>query len=117
MKRKLIFLLRDETGNVESSLVLIPLIFLFLAIFQIIIVINFKSIDHALVQSEATSQAIVGEIDEDAHIHRIDIYNDIRLMVITRVRSIPSLIPGLETILGRAPEITMNGVSIIEETR
>lgn len=117
MKRKLIALAADERGNVESSLVLIPLIFLFLVIFQLIIAINFKSIDHALVQSEATQQAIIGEVDEDARIHRIDLYNDIRLMVISRARALPSLVPGLATILGRDPEITMHGVAVLEETR
>ena len=117
MKRRLIALLNEERGNVESSLVLIPLIFLFLAIFQIIIVINFKSIDHAIVQSEATQQAITGELDNEARVHRIDLYNDIRLLVIKRVRSIPQLIPGLESIVGRKPEVRMNGVAVIEEPR
>ena len=110
-------LLWDNRGNVESSLVVLPLIFLFLITFQIIVAINFKSIDHALVQSEATQQAIVGEVDSDATIHRIDLYNDIRLLVIKRVQSIPSLVPGLAELLGRSPEIDMNGVAIIEETR
>jgi len=117
MKRKFWALISSERGDVESSLVLIPLIFLFLAIFQIIIAINFKSIDHALVQSEATSQAITGEVDESARIHRIDLYNDIRLVVIERVRKIPALVPGLQEILGRELESRRNGVAVIEEGR
>lgn len=109
--------LREERGNVESSLVLVPLIFLFLATFQIIIAINFKSIDHALVQSEATQQAIAGEVNQGDRVHRIDLYNDIRLLVIERVQQIPSIIPGLAQILGRTPAIDLNGVAIIEEPR
>ena len=117
MKERLIARIREERGNVESSLVLIPLIFLFLAIFQIIITINFKSIDHAVVQSEATQQAILGEVDPEARLHRIDLYNDIRLLVIERVRSIPQIVPGLASLLGREPEVRMNGVAVIEEPR
>ena len=117
LKVQIRYFLCDQRGNVESSLVVIPLIFLFLASMQVIVAINFKNIDHALVQSEATQQAISGEVDEDATIHRIDIYNDIRLLVIKRVREIPQLIPGLPQLLGRNPEINMSGVSIIEETR
>lgn len=109
--------IEGERGNVESSLVVIPLIFLFLATMQIIVAINMKSIDHALVQSEATEQAISGVVDVDATIHRIDLYNDIRLLVIRRVGEIPQLIPGLALLLGRKPEISMNGAAIIEETR
>ena len=110
-------LLREDRGNVESSLVVVPLIFLFLATFQIIIAINFKNIDHALVQSEATQQAIVGQVKQDDRVHRIDLYNDIRLLVIQRVQQIPSILPGLAQILGRTPAIDVNGVAIIEEPR
>jgi len=115
MKKLVLRVMKDERGNVESSLVVIPLIFLFLATVQIIVAINFKSIDHALVQSEATQYAIVGQLDEADRMHRIDLYNDIRLMVIERVQEIPSLIPGFARILGREPAIDINGVAIVEE--
>lgn len=107
----------DERGNVESSLVIIPLLFLFLATLQLIVTINVKSIDHAIVQSEVTRQAISGAVTADDRTHRIDLYNDIRLLVINRVREIPILIPGLAKILGRDPKISMRGTAIIEGTR
>ena len=116
-KQKWHRLIFENRGNVESSLVIIPLIFLFLATFQIIIAINFKSIDHALIQSEATQKAISNQVNQEDRIHRIDLYNDIRLLVITRVREIPTLIPGLVEFLGRTPSISMKGTAIIEETR
>ena len=117
MKRIFQRVVQEERGNVESSLVILPLILLFLATFQIIVAINFKSISHALVQSEATQQAITGRINEGDRTHRIDLYNDIQLLVIERVQKIPSIIPGLAQILGRAPSVNINGVAVIEGSK
>lgn len=109
--------LRDERGNVESSLVLIPLIFLFLATLQIVIALNFRNLGEVFVQSEATSQAIAGEVDVDAEISTLDRFGNLRLLTIERLQEIPTLIPGLAELLGREPSIKVRGTAVIEEIR
>ena len=109
--------LRDERGNVESSLVLIPLIFLFLATLQIVIALNFRNLGEVFVQSEATSQAIAGEVDVDAEITTLDRFGNLRLLTIERLQEIPTLIPGLAELLGREPSIKVRGTAVIEEIR
>lgn len=109
--------LRDERGNVESSLVVIPLIFLFLATLQIVVALNFRNMGEVFVQSEATSQAIAGEVDVDAEISTLDRFGNLRLLTIERLQEIPNLIPGLAQLLGRDPSIKVRGSAVIEEIR
>lgn len=109
--------LRDERGNVESSLVVIPLIFLFLATLQIVVALNFRNMGEVFVQSEATSQAIAGEVDVDAEISTLDRFGNLRLLTIERLQEIPTLIPGLAQLLGRDPSIKVRGSAVIEEIR
>ena len=45
--------LRQEHGNVESSLVLIPLIFLFLIAVELIVATNLRNSEFSLAQSDA----------------------------------------------------------------
>lgn len=51
---------RDERGVVESSLVMIPLVLLFLITMELTAVVNFRNIDASFAQSEASARAITG---------------------------------------------------------
>ena len=48
-----------EDANVESALVLIPLLILFLMGAQIIVATNMRNLDMAIAQGEAASRAIL----------------------------------------------------------
>ncbi|HUW88747.1 MAG TPA: hypothetical protein VMW30_10320 [Candidatus Paceibacterota bacterium] len=53
-------LVHDERGVVESSLVMIPLVLLFLITMELVAAVNFRNIDAAFAQSEASVRAITG---------------------------------------------------------
>ncbi|MFA5918631.1 MAG: hypothetical protein WC800_03725 [Candidatus Nanopelagicaceae bacterium] len=53
-------LVHDERGVVESSLVMIPLILLFLITMELVAAVNFRNIDASFAQSEASARAITG---------------------------------------------------------
>lgn len=110
----------DERGNVESALVLIPLMFLFLSGLQLALAVHIRNSDQIQIQGEASARAISGELtsgDEVVSISRG--WNSPDLVMITSHmrRSIPTLIPGLNELLGRALESEVTGVAIIEESR
>ena len=54
--------LRDESGNIESAMVLIPLIFLFLCSIQLVMAIFIRNSDQSDVQNQASIRAISGLI-------------------------------------------------------
>lgn len=110
----------EEEGNVESSLVLIPLLLLFLISAQLIISINFRNIEQAKAQSIATEQAIAGMADSEFEVETAESslpFGEIRLLISQKVRDIPNLIPGLSQVLGRPLQVDVRGVAVIEETR
>ena len=57
VKRAIKFII-DERGNVESSLVLIPLLVLFLVGFQLATAVHGRNINALEAQAEATSRAV-----------------------------------------------------------
>ena len=57
MKRRVINEIKDERGSVESALVMIPLITLFLITLQLIVTVNFRNLDLTTVQNRASAQA------------------------------------------------------------
>ena len=114
MLRKLI---KQEDGNIESSLVLIPLILLFLCGAQLVTTIFQRNTSFIDVQNQASTRAISGRfLDGDRTIdvispNRLD---QLKLLVINPRQAIPVLIPGLSLLLGKRLESNLNGVAVIE---
>ncbi len=112
--------LREERGNVESSLVLIPLLFLFLVSTQLILAIGTRDAESLAVANEASTRAISGRFlqsDEEARLESRDRISNIALLIARRTRAIPELIPGLSQLLGKRLETDVKGIAIIENTR
>jgi hypothetical protein len=112
--------LRSDTGNVESAMVLIPLVILFLIAFEIIIATNLRNGEAAMAQGEASRRAISGEIaapDEVIELASPDRFAHIRLLVSHHRRSLPQVLPGLIAIMGGAPTIDVRGVAVMEPTQ
>ncbi len=87
---------RDEEGNIESALVLIPLLFLFLISAQIILALHMTKMDQALVQGSASARAISGERragDEVIEIPSPDRFSQLKILITHRQRVIPMLLP------------------------
>lgn len=110
----------DERGNVESSLTLIPLIFLFLLAMQLILAINMRNADSLTASDQASVRAISGGFtasDEELRLDSPDRFSNISLLITTHTRKIPHLLPGLTQLLGRELRTDGKGVAIIENTR
>ena len=115
---KLVNLVTDEDGNVESSLTIIPLLLLFLATIQIITTVNFRNIDFANTQSQASLQSVHQIVEPGDHLIPLEsgrFGDELRLLVVKREREIPSIFPGLAQLLnGR--KLKTEGAAVYEES-
>jgi hypothetical protein len=108
------YLAREE-GNVESVLVLIPILFLFLIGMQIISATNLRNADLAMAQGEAAERAISHEFHADDEIVEIGGgVEKIRVLITHRSHSILQLVPGLIEVFGGTPKTQVVGISVIE---
>jgi hypothetical protein len=115
MLRKFI---KDESGSAESAMVLIPLVFLFLCGMQLVTAIYYRDIELRVVQSQASTRAISGEVaygDAFVSIPSPDRFQDLRLLIVSKRREIPTFVPGLGKILGRALESDVTGIAVVEQ--
>lgn len=111
--------LKDERGNVESSMVLIPLLILFLIGIELIIATNLRNSDAALAQGEASARAISGQIlpsDEVIELDSSDRFAHIRLLITRRRSTLPQIVPGLIALMGGSPSTDVKGIAIMEPT-
>ena len=109
--------LRQECGNVESSLVLIPLIFLFLIAVELIVATNLRNSDLSLAQSDASSRAISGVLsssDQVIELNSPDSFTHMKLLITRRRHSLPQLVPGLVALLGGNAVVDVNGAAVME---
>lgn len=111
--------LHKDDGNVESAMVLIPLLILFLIGIELIAATNLRNGDVALAQGEASRRAISGEIysnDEIIELNSPDRFSHIKLLITHRRTTLPQLVPGLVALLGGASSTDVKGVAIMETT-
>lgn len=108
--KKIIF---SEEGNIESSLVIVPLLTVFLIVTQISVAIHARNIAKIHTQDEASKRAISGKFSESDRF--ISIYSPDRNqnldLVISHRRS---LIP---RILDSNRELEVLGIAIVENQR
>ena len=112
--------LRCERGNIESAMVLIPLLLLFLAGFQIATAAHFRNSERISVQDDATTRAIAGEFevgDEFMHIESSGDGQNLDLLVTQRSRSIPDFIPGFFGGATSGRLVNLYGLAIVENQR
>ena len=111
--------LKDERGNVESSMVLIPLLILFLIGIELIVATNLRNSDAALAQGDASARAISGQIlpsDEVIELDSSDRFAHIRLLITRRRSTLPQIVPGLIALMGGSPSTDVKGIAIMEPT-
>jgi len=107
--------LAKEDGNVESALVLIPLLMVFLIGAQIIAATNLRNADLAMAQGDAAARAISQEFHPDDELIEIGGgVEKIRVLVTHRSHTVPQLAPGLIELLGGAPATDVVGIAVIE---
>lgn len=108
---------KDESGSVESALVLIPLLILFLVTMQIGVAVNFRNIDKAFAQSEASERAISGQFvagDKLVEVNPFGTFNTLGILITKKVSSIPVLIPFIGTFINRGHRSEVTGIAVIE---
>jgi hypothetical protein len=119
VKRAIKFII-DERGNVESSLVLIPLLILFLIGFQLATAVHGRNINALEAQAEATSRAISGDFEGGDQFVHIDTSGDgqnLDLLVTSRKMSLADLLPGFLSGVSSHREIGIQGLAIVENQR
>ncbi len=109
---------RDEDGVVESALVVIPLMALFLITAELIVAVNYRNLDLTYAQSAASTAAIssvVSSSDEVISFSSPHSFDELRLVVTHRTRLIPRLIPALPFLSGvGTPATEVTGVAVME---
>jgi len=115
MVSKLARFLRKDDGNVESALVLIPMLILFLIGTQLIAATNLRNVDLALVQGDAAARAISHDYQPgDEVIELGGRIEKIQLLITHRSNSLPQLVPGLAALMGGNPVTDVMGIAVIE---
>ena len=110
--------LHSEDGNVESALVIVPLIVLFLATLQLIATVNLRNVEMTSTQNRASSQAIWQEINQNDQAIKLDSgspFEKLRLLIVKSEREIPRIFPGISSLLG-GKKIQVTGTAVIEES-
>jgi hypothetical protein len=108
---------RDESGSVESALVLIPLLILFLVTMQLGVAVNFRNIDRTFAQSEASERAISGQFiatDQVIEVNPFGTFNTLGILITKKVSSIPILIPFIGSLINRGHHTEVTGIAVLE---
>ena len=108
---------RQEEGNVESALVLIPMLILFLIGVQLIVATNIRNTDLALAQGDASAGAISHQFRTGDEI--VDVggrIQKIQVLISHRTSTLPQLVPGLVSLMGGNPATDVVGIAVIEPT-
>jgi hypothetical protein len=110
----------DQRGSVESALVLIPLLVLFLIGMQISLAIHARNVGRIEAQNSASVRAISGDFEEgDSFIH-IESSGDsqnLDLLITRREDSVQDLIPDFLGGVSAHREIGVEGLAIVENSR
>ena len=106
--------LKSDRGSVESALVVIPLLTLFLIAFQLVLTINNRNIEAAYAQSSATHSAITGRFesgDRVIDLNTVGTFNELRAVVSTHTQNLPNLVPFIGS---HDRVVNIHGFSILE---
>ena len=117
MRQRLLHVIAKEDGNVESALVLIPMLVLFLIGIQVIVATNIRNADMALAQGDASARAISHNYQSGDEVVEVGgRIEKIKILITHRTRTLPQLVPGLVDLMGGAPATDVVGIAVIEPT-
>ena len=104
----------------ESALVLVPLLILFLIGIQISLAIHSRNIGRIEAQNNASVRAISGEFQENDNFIHIESSGDnqnLDLLVTHSDRTFQNLIPGFLTGASSVKKVGVDGIAIVENSR
>lgn len=109
--------LRKQDGNVESALVLVPMLILFLIGVQLIVATNIRNIEMALAQGDASARAISQQYQSGDEVIEVGgRLEKIHLLITHRIHMLPQVVPGLAALMGGNPVSDVVGIAAIEPT-
>ena len=104
-----------EDGNVESALVLIPMVILFLIGVQLTVAINIRNTEMALAQGDASARAISHQYQLGDEVIEVGGgLERIQVLITHRIRILPQVVPGLAALMGGNPASDVVGIAVIE---
>ena len=114
-RAKYLEFLQKEDGNVESALVLIPMLILFLIGVQLIVATNIRNTEMALAQGDASARAISHQYQPGDEVLEVGgRIQKIQVLVTHRTHMLPQLVPGLVALMGGNPVSDVVGIAVIE---
>ena len=111
---------RSDRGSIESSMVIVPLVLLFLTGMQIAVTTHTRNIEKMHAQDGASVRGISGEFlagDQFIHIDSSGDGQNLDLIISHREKSAISFLPNLERVLGRSAGIAVDGIAVVENRR
>lgn len=109
--------MRKEDGNVESALVLIPMLILFLIGVQLIVATNIRNTEMALAQGDASARAISHQYRPGDEVLAVGgRIEKIQILITHRRHALPQIVPGLASLMGGDPVADVVGIAVIEPT-
>jgi hypothetical protein len=106
---------QKEDGNVESALVLIPMLILFLIGVQLLVSINIRNTQMALAQGDASARAISHQYELGDQLLEVGGgIEKIQILITHRIQRLPQLVPGLFSLMGGNPVSEVIGLAVIE---
>jgi hypothetical protein len=114
-KVRIFQLLQKEDGNVESALVLIPMLILFLIGVQLIVATNIRNTEMALAQGDASARAISHQYQPGDEVLEVGgRIQKIQVLVTHRTHILPQIVPGLVALMGGNSVSDVVGIAVIE---
>jgi hypothetical protein len=109
--------LQKECGNVESALVLIPMLILFLISAQLIVATNIRNTEMALAQGDASVRAISHQYQPGDEVIEVGGgIQKIQVLITHRTHILPQIVPGLVALMSGNPATDVVGIAVIEPT-
>lgn len=99
----------------ESALVLIPMLILFLIGVQLLVSINIRNTQMALAQGDASARAISHQYELGDQLLEVGGgIEKIQILITHRIQRLPQLVPGLFSLMGGNPVSEVIGIAVIE---
>ena len=115
IKEKSLSNLKKDDGNVESALVLIPMLILFLIGVQLIVATNIRNAEMALAQGDAAARAISHQYQLGDEVYEVGgRIEKIQVLITHRTHLLPQIVPGLVALMGGRPVSNVVGIAVIE---
>lgn len=118
--RKLLSELRSERGNVESAMVIVPLVILFLIGMQLALSAHSRNMQRIFAQDGASVRSITGSFeptDRFVHIESSGDGQNLDLLIAHQSAPLIAILPTLSEVMSGSPTVDVSGISIVENQR